>query len=146
MNLLPDPGHDGEVLREVGGQDPGDAVRVQVLQLAQLWNQISKICSVLTGSESLKANSESESSGEIEVSSENESSSSSSSESDETSESDKTRKFLLDNVKKRKLTKRGKMAYQHNQKHKRNKTIHTFKVNDYVSVYIDRVDRGHADF
>ena len=57
MNLLPDPGHDGEVLREVGGQDPGDAVRVQVLQLAQLWNQISKICSVLTGSESLKAKS-----------------------------------------------------------------------------------------
>ena len=33
VHLLADPGDDGEVLREVGGQDPSDPVRVQVLQL-----------------------------------------------------------------------------------------------------------------
>ena len=37
MNLLPDPGDDGKVLREVGGQDSGDPVGVQVLKLAQFW-------------------------------------------------------------------------------------------------------------
>ncbi len=36
MDLLPDPGDDGEVLRKVRGQDARDAVRVQVLQLIQL--------------------------------------------------------------------------------------------------------------
>jgi len=35
VDLLPDPGHDGEVLGEVGSQDPGDPVGVQVLELAQ---------------------------------------------------------------------------------------------------------------
>jgi hypothetical protein len=32
---LSDPGDDRKVLREVGRQDPGDAVRVQILKLAQ---------------------------------------------------------------------------------------------------------------
>jgi len=39
VNLLSDPGDDGEVLGEVGGQDPGDPVRVQILQLAQFWKK-----------------------------------------------------------------------------------------------------------
>jgi hypothetical protein len=77
------------------------------------------------GSESLKANSERESGDEIEASSNNESDSSSG--SNETSESEATRKFLLDNVKKRQLNNRNNMANQHNQKHKKNKTIHTLK-------------------
>ena len=32
VELLSDAGDDGKVLREVGGQDTGDTVRVQVLQ------------------------------------------------------------------------------------------------------------------
>jgi hypothetical protein len=40
VNLLSDPGDDGEVLGEVGGQDPGDPVRVQILQLAQFWKKL----------------------------------------------------------------------------------------------------------
>ena len=32
VKLLPNTGDDGKVLREVGGQDASDAVRVQVLQ------------------------------------------------------------------------------------------------------------------
>ena len=35
-HLLPDPRDDGEVLREVCGEDPGDAGGVEVLQLGQL--------------------------------------------------------------------------------------------------------------
>ena len=43
----------------------------------------------------------------------------------ETGESDATRKFLLENKKKRKLNNRNHMKNQHNCKHKK-KTVHTF--------------------
>ena len=33
VNLLSDPGDDGEILREVRGEDPGDPVGVEILQL-----------------------------------------------------------------------------------------------------------------
>ena len=37
VNLLPDPGDDGEVLREVRGQDPCDAISVEILKLGHFW-------------------------------------------------------------------------------------------------------------
>ena len=37
VHLLPDPGDDSEVLREVCGQDPCDAIGVQILQLGHFW-------------------------------------------------------------------------------------------------------------
>ena len=37
VHLLPDPGDDGEVLREVRGQDPCDAISVEILKLGHFW-------------------------------------------------------------------------------------------------------------
>ena len=37
VNLLPDPGDDSEVLREVRGQDPCDAISVEILKLGHFW-------------------------------------------------------------------------------------------------------------
>ena len=39
VNLLSDPGDDGEILREVRGEDPGDPVGVEILQLGDLCNR-----------------------------------------------------------------------------------------------------------
>ena len=39
VHFLPDPRDDGEVLREVRGQDPRDAVGVQILKLSHVWTQ-----------------------------------------------------------------------------------------------------------
>ena len=39
VNLLSDAGDDGEILREVRGEDPGDPVGVEILQLGDLCNR-----------------------------------------------------------------------------------------------------------
>ena len=39
VNLLSDPGDDGEILREVRGEDPGDPVGVEILQLGDFCNR-----------------------------------------------------------------------------------------------------------
>lgn len=39
VDLLPDPGDDGEILREVRGQDPRDPIGVQILKLSHFWTK-----------------------------------------------------------------------------------------------------------
>lgn len=39
VDLLPNPGDQGEVLRKIRGQDPGDPVRLQIFKLLQVWNE-----------------------------------------------------------------------------------------------------------
>lgn len=45
-NLLSDASHNGKVLREVSGQNPSDAVGVQVFQLLQLCKTNIKMLSL----------------------------------------------------------------------------------------------------
>ena len=77
-----------------------------------------------------------------------ESDSSQEAESDSTLNSDSedgnnAHAIIRESVNKRQLKCRDKMSKQHNAKRKKN--LHTFKVKDFVSVFIPSVDRGHSD-